>query len=98
MQVKIDQVKIKIDKGIPVINAGRPRLYDDYLSAIDKMDSGDSIEVNGMRTWDAIRRYQYTKEFESKNDGAKIVTKRYTGNKYRIWKIIESWDVISFMC
>lgn len=90
MQVKIDQVKIKIDKGIPVEYTGRPKKYKKYLSAIDMMKDGDSFEVNDMRTWDAIRRYQYTDDFQLVNGDAKIVTKRYTGNKYRIWKIIES--------
>jgi hypothetical protein len=90
MQVKIDKVEIKIDKGIPVEYTGRPKKYEKYLSTIDAMEDGDSIEVYDMRTWDAIRRYQYTDNFQFINGDAKIVTKRYTGNKYRIWKIIES--------
>lgn len=81
---------IKIDKGIPIGDKGRPEKYRQYYDAIDTMEHGDSFEVRCMRTWDACRQYQYTKEFQSKNKGVRIITKRYTGNKYRIWKVFES--------
>ena len=51
------------------------------------MNIGDSFEVFDNRTWDAVRQYQYTPRFSTKNKHCKLVTKRYTNDKYRVWKL-----------
>lgn len=86
MMEHLEEMVIKVEKGIP-FSRGRDSKYEEYFSTIDGMNIGDSFEVFDIRTWDAVRQYQYTPRFSNKNKHCKLVTKRYTNDKYRVWKL-----------